>query len=224
MGRVLIGLLDRAVATIGTATKGVDAHSCAASPTSINDGARETARNAKPPPLAALWEVPNRSRGLVVAKHGTMSLAFLGGECVVLRQQGAARDRKQRPRGSTSLESLRRWSVHDGEWQVHALLRRGSPRPRWTSRRRRRLSLAPAVPESSPHARPNRFTISEEEAANPGGLRSRGSSGRVADRPSDQPAGAHEVELDTRGWRPGCYYYRLVVGSNQRTQRMVIFQ
>jgi hypothetical protein len=99
-----------------------------------------------------------------------------------------------------------------------------SPRPRWTSRRRRRLSLAPAVPSPvHTHAR-IRFTISEEEAVTLGVYDLAGRQvASLIDR-AIKPAGAHEVELDTRGWRPGCYYYRLVVGSNQRTQRMVIFQ
>ncbi len=44
----------------------------------------------------------------------------------------------------------------------------------------------------------------------------------IALAPTLQSAGPHEVSLDTRGWRPGCYLYRLQVGDDSATRKLVV--
>jgi hypothetical protein len=39
---------------------------------------------------------------------------------------------------------------------------------------------------------------------------------------SPQAAGEHEIPVDTTGWPPGLYYYRLVGGSDRATRKMVV--
>lgn len=52
-------------------------------------------------------------------------------------------------------------------------------------------------------------------------------SGRRVARPllrAARPAGTHEVTLDTRGWAPGCYLYRLTAGMGQAFGRVVVLE
>jgi len=35
-------------------------------------------------------------------------------------------------------------------------------------------------------------------------------------------AGEHNVQLDTRGWRPGCYYYRLAIRGASQTRMLAV--
>ena len=39
-----------------------------------------------------------------------------------------------------------------------------------------------------------------------------------------KPAGRHEVAVDTRGWAPGVYYYRLATPGASSTHRMVVLK
>ena len=39
---------------------------------------------------------------------------------------------------------------------------------------------------------------------------------------SPQLAGDHELPVDTNGWRPGFYFYRLVTGDESITRKMVV--
>jgi hypothetical protein len=35
-------------------------------------------------------------------------------------------------------------------------------------------------------------------------------------------AGAHEAHLNTAGWRPGCYLYRIDVGNESSTRKLLV--
>jgi hypothetical protein len=36
------------------------------------------------------------------------------------------------------------------------------------------------------------------------------------------PAGTHEVELGTRGWRAGCYFVRITTGGTTTTNKLLV--
>jgi hypothetical protein len=84
------------------------------------------------------------------------------------------------------------------------------------------LSLAPAVPNPV-HSRAHiRFTLPSQGVVT---LNVYDLAGRQVASLFDGralTAGVHEADIDTRGWRPGCYFYRLAVGAEIRTHSMVI--
>jgi len=41
---------------------------------------------------------------------------------------------------------------------------------------------------------------------------------------AERPAGIQELRLDTAGWRAGCYFCRLDVGAQRRTERMIVMR
>jgi len=83
------------------------------------------------------------------------------------------------------------------------------------------LTLAPTIPSPVRSRASIRFSLPSE---GPVALVVYDLSGREVAVLLDEramPAGPHELSLDTQGWRPGCYYYRLTVPGASRTQMMV---
>src|SRR5262249_18031602 len=84
------------------------------------------------------------------------------------------------------------------------------------------LSLSPILPNPVRAAASIRFFIPEPE---PVTLAIYDLSGRRVAQLLDgdpRPAGLHELSIDTRGWRSGCYFCRLDAGSERRMERMIV--
>ncbi len=51
--------------------------------------------------------------------------------------------------------------------------------------------------------------------------------GRIVSVPLNrtfEEAGPHDVPIQTAGWKPGVYFYRLEAGNRTATQKMVVVQ
>src|SRR5262249_39097233 len=86
------------------------------------------------------------------------------------------------------------------------------------------LALSPTVPSPVRARARIRFTLPSDDLVT---LKVYDLAGRQVASLLDRKAvsaGVHDVEVDTRDWRPGCYFYRLVTRGGSRTQRTVVLR